>query len=82
MHRRLSPPRRLFLVRLAAGAVALPALPALAGFNFFLSEYTATRAALIDIRHGEVALHAGNGGDRVLEPAMQMAAAPEQTGLV
>jgi len=42
----LAASRRRFLVRLAASGVALPALPALAGFNFFLSEYTATRAEM------------------------------------
>lgn len=45
MHRRPPPSRRLFL-RFTAGALALPALPALAGFNFFLSEYTATRGEM------------------------------------
>jgi hypothetical protein len=45
MQRRSLPSRRLFL-RLATGGLAIPALPAFAGFNFFLSEYTATRAEL------------------------------------
>ena len=37
--------RRLLLRALAAG-LALPSLPAFAGFNFFLSEYTASRSEL------------------------------------
>src|SRR4051812_35018961 len=47
-YRHLQPPasRRRVLHAIAAAAALQMPIPALAGFNFFLSEYTATRAEL------------------------------------
>jgi hypothetical protein len=39
-------PHRRLLLRLLASAAALPSVPVLAGFNFFLGEYTASRDEL------------------------------------
>jgi hypothetical protein len=41
-----APQRRLLLLRLLASAASLPSISALAGFNFFLNEYTASREEL------------------------------------
>ncbi|GAA4333807.1 hypothetical protein GCM10023165_09170 [Variovorax defluvii] len=45
-HRFIVPPPRRFLLRALLGAAASAPLAALAGFNFFTSEYTATREEL------------------------------------
>jgi len=54
--------RRTLLTGLAGAATAIAALPARAGFNFFTSEYTATRAELEAQVRRRFPLQQGYGG--------------------